>query len=240
MVVLAAGAASSSTGSSVIGAAVGGGGGTGGGNIDDDAAVIVVSLDDYCQESEAIDALSDDVVLARATPASLQSAVAAAMLRGWFDLCRNLIVHGRSRADNKVDFTSVVYQTKSKINSQLKAMTNAIRGKGAVSTVAPAFEWAQSDDVVAINVKLAHKLDTPATLDCKSTDKMITFAGATTTAAAAAAANATGADGVVDAAATTPAYTSYTFRAECLKSGKNFLLQLKLWGAVRAEGATWE
>ena len=177
-------------------------------------AAITLSLDDFCLEAEAIDALSDDV-LAAATPASLQAAVSAAMMRGWFDLCKNMILKGRER---KVDFTSVVYQTKSKINSQLKAMTNAIRGQ-AVSTVSPAFEWAQSDDVVVVNVKLAHKLDTPATLDCKSTDKMITFGE--------------GSDG-------DSATTAYTFRAECQKSAKNFLLHLKLWGAVVPEGSTWE
>lgn len=67
-----------------------------------------MSLDDYCREAEAIEALSEDV-LAAATPESLQGAVSEAMLRGWFDLCRNLILHGRARKPKKVDFTSVVY-----------------------------------------------------------------------------------------------------------------------------------
>ena len=184
--------------------------------VENESPETVVSLDDYCLESEAIDALSDEV-LAVATPASLQGAVAGAMMRGWFDLCKNIILKGRER---KVDFTSVVYQTKSKINSHLKDMANAIRGQ-AVSTVAPAFEWAQNDDTVAINVKLAHKLDTPATLDCQTTDRMITFG------------EASGADPVDNT-------TSYTFRAECAKSAKNFLLRLKLWAGVTSEGSTWE
>jgi hypothetical protein len=187
-------------------AAAGGGGG----------GEVSVSLDDYCREAEAIDALSDEV-LAVATSASLQAAVSEALLRGWFDLCRNLILRGRER---KVDFTTVVYQAKSHINAQLKAMANAIRGQ-AVPTVSPAFEWAQSHDEVAINVKLAHKLDTPATLDCQSTEQMVVFGNGTNTGAAAAS-------------------SSYTFRAECPKSAKNFLLQLKLWALVQPEGSTWE
>ncbi|RYG45279.1 hypothetical protein EON67_10760 [archaeon] len=34
--------------------------------------------------------------------------------------------------------------------------------------IAPAFEWAQSPDSLFLNVKFAHKLDTPATLGCES------------------------------------------------------------------------
>ena len=36
----------------------------------------------------------------------------------------------------------------------------------SVAVIHPAFEWAQSKDMIMLNVKLAHKLDTPATLDC--------------------------------------------------------------------------
>ena len=79
-----------------------------------------------------------------------------------------------------------------------------------------------------MNIKLAHKLDTPATLDCKSTKEMITFTphydNSTTT----------------EGATATISSTSYTFRAECPKSGKNFVLPLKLWGAVDPARSTWD
>ena len=39
---------------------------------------------------------------------------------------------------------------------------------GGMNRIAPAFEWAQSPDSVVLNVKFAHKLDTPATLGCES------------------------------------------------------------------------
>merc|ERR1711865_990932 len=34
--------------------------------------------------------------------------------------------------------------------------------------ISPAFQWSQSKDYILINVKFAHKLDTPATLGVKS------------------------------------------------------------------------
>lgn len=34
--------------------------------------------------------------------------------------------------------------------------------------IAPAFEWAQSPEAVFLNIKFAHKLDTPATLGCEA------------------------------------------------------------------------
>lgn len=40
-------------------------------------------------------------------------------------------------------------------------------------SIPPAFEWAQSPDSVFLNVKFAHKLDTPATLGCKATNVTI-------------------------------------------------------------------
>ena len=44
-------------------------------------------------------------------------------------------------------------------------MTRLLKRK-SVAVIHPAFEWAQSKDMIMLNVKLAHKLDTPATLDC--------------------------------------------------------------------------
>ena len=37
-----------------------------------------------------------------------------------------------------------------------------------LSSIAPAFQWAQSFDSVFLNVKFAHKMDTPATLGVES------------------------------------------------------------------------
>lgn len=41
--------------------------------------------------------------------------------------------------------------------------------------IPPAFEWAQSPDSVFLNVKFAHKLDTPATLGCALADKDVSL-----------------------------------------------------------------
>ena len=84
-------------------------------------------------------------------------------------------------------------------------MTRLLKLK-AVSVIHPAFEWAQSTDMVMLNVKLAHKLDTPATLDCVASDKTVTFTR-----------------------------KRISFKADCAKTNKAFVLQLDLWEAINTE-----
>ena len=93
-----------------------------------------------------------------------------------------------------------IYVQPRTLNSQ--EMTRLLKLK-AVSVISPAFEWAQSPDMVMLNVKLAHKLDTPATLDCVASDKTVSFTS-----------------------------KRLSFKAECAKTNKAFVLELDLWGKI--------
>jgi hypothetical protein len=76
--------------------------------------------------------------------------------------------------------------------------------------IPPAFEWAQSPDSVFLNVKFAHKLDTPATLGCALEDKDVALGGA-----------------------------SLALRAECKAHKKVFALSLGLLRDIVPAECTW-
>jgi hypothetical protein len=94
------------------------------------------------------------------------------MERGWFEVTTKLVKECRAR-DFKV--ASPVYKAKSNLNKQLNVVTNLLSGPSAV--ISPAFQWSQSRDYILLNVKFAHKLDTPATLGVKSKGADITNNG---------------------------------------------------------------
>jgi len=75
--------------------------------------------------------------------------------------------------------------------------------------IPPAFEWAQSPDSLLLNVKFSHKLDTPATLGCVSTDGLV-ISG-----------------------------RSVTFRADCKASRKTFVLVLTALRELDAGNSSW-
>lgn len=55
-----------------------------------------------------------------------------------------------------------------KLNSKLNDLKAAIESAAPAKRITPAFEWCQSVDSVFLNVKFAHKLDAPATLDVEA------------------------------------------------------------------------
>ena len=85
------------------------------------------------------------------------------MERGWWDVTSKLVKECRAR-DFKL--SGQIYKAKSNLNKQLNIITNLLSGPSAL--ISPAFQWSQSKDYILINVKFAHKLDTPATLGVKS------------------------------------------------------------------------
>jgi hypothetical protein len=104
------------------------------------------------------------------------------MEKGWWDVSAQLVGECRARG---FKVASPVYKAKSNLNKQLNVITNLLSGPSAV--ISPAFQWAQSRDYILINVKFAHKLDTPATLGVKSkggadiTEKGLVFEAASKT-----------------------------------------------------------
>ena len=117
------------------------------------------SLNLHCLESEAISFLGgsdfDDSYCG--------DTIRQVMERGWWDVTAKLVKECRAR-DFKV--ASPVYKAKSNLNKQLNIITNLLSGPSAI--ISPAFQWSQSKDYILIEVKFAHKLDTPATLGVKS------------------------------------------------------------------------
>lgn len=85
-----------------------------------------------------------------------------AMMRGWWD-CAKEIINAAVKAGVSVDAD---FQLGSRfLTKQVSALKKELETGHRVQTVSPALEWAQSPDEVFINVKFAHKLDAPATLD---------------------------------------------------------------------------
>lgn len=56
-----------------------------------------------------------------------------------------------------------------KLTSKLNDLKAAIESAAPAKKITPAFEWCQSVDSVFLNVKFAHKLDAPATLNVEAT-----------------------------------------------------------------------
>lgn len=69
---------------------------------------------------------------------------------------------------NGIDVRSVFDMESRTINREIKDIKSAIESSLPMSTIAPAFQWAQSPNEIFINVKFAHKLDAPATLNVEA------------------------------------------------------------------------
>ena len=118
-------------------------------------------LDAHCLESEALDVLS--AAESGWSDSYCGDTVRRVMEKGWWEVSSRLVGECRARG---FKVASPVYKAKSNLNKQLNVITNLLSGPSAV--ISPAFQWAQSRDYILINVKFAHKLDTPATLGVKS------------------------------------------------------------------------
>lgn len=157
-------------------------------------------------ESEA-KALVELLPLEDLTKAECRLLVQQSLQHLWWDVAGSLIEACRNR-----DVSSVVYKMSSNINSKLKDMKNLLRKRSKIS-ISPAFQWAQNSSNILVSVKLAHKMDTPATLGC----------------------NVTAAD-----FSTKVGESSLKFKADCKKSRKSFLLMLNLFDTIKPEMSSWE
>jgi hypothetical protein len=54
------------------------------------------------------------------------------------------------------------------ISKELASLKTTIESSLPISTINPAFQWAQSPSEIFLNVKFAHKLDAPATLNVEA------------------------------------------------------------------------
>eukprot|EP00944_MAST-04C_sp_MAST-4C-sp1_P000422 g422.t1 len=137
-----------------------------------------------------------------------------ALNRGYYDLSKALIKH--TKANNRIEkdinnrkameaIKRQVVSTTGKIRRELQTVANLVRTLAQPSSkISPAFEWAESNEFIYLNVKFAHKLDTPATLGVKK--QKLTFTE-----------------------------TSLYFEAFAERTGKQFILDLTLFGQILPE-----
>ena len=97
------------------------------------------------------------------------------MSRGWWAASAR-VLDAASTAG--VDISTAVHQTASRIQQELQKLRDLASKKGGevAAGIPPAFEWAQSPEALLLNVKFAHKWDTPATLGCVVNDGGVVFA----------------------------------------------------------------
>eukprot|EP01138_Halocafeteria_seosinensis_P006002 gb/GECG01006135.1/.p1 GENE.gb/GECG01006135.1/~~gb/GECG01006135.1/.p1 ORF type:complete len:472 (+),score=90.99 gb/GECG01006135.1/:1-1416(+) len=88
--------------------------------------------------------------------------------RGMYTAAEQLVALYRSQG---IELSSAVFQSISVIRKRLSALADALT-KRSIPRIAPAFQWAQSPEDIFLNVKFAHKFDTPSTLGCE-TEKMV-------------------------------------------------------------------
>ena len=74
----------------------------------------------------------------------------------------------RIAAQDNVDLRSVFDLGTRTIHKEISVLKSVIESGLPMNTINPAFQWAQSVNDVFLNIKFAHKLDAPATLNVEA------------------------------------------------------------------------
>ena len=181
-----------------------------------------------CEEAAAIAAHPSQESLEQYSSATLctdsSGALAGSVERGWFTFAAALVVECRARGVKKTSNT--IFSATSNMQRGLKELKELVRRpilkKGQeVVHIAPAFEWAQSPDHVFISLKMAHKMDTPATLDCVWPNATVEIGHDT------------------DASGESDASRRFAFVVKCPRTHKVFGLNMTLLKPLVSAGSTW-
>jgi len=128
----------------------------------------VLSEHSAATEKDCLDLLASDTF----NPSELNAKfVGFAMKRGFWKCAKELSNMANSM---RIDVRSVFDMESRTIAKEIKEIKSAIESTLPVSTISPAFQWAQSPTEIFINVKFAHKLDAPATLNVEAETVNIT------------------------------------------------------------------
>ena len=114
--------------------------------------------DDECKAAASSDAAGNSAT---------GSDVVAAMRSGFWG-CAEALAYSAAASGNMlaVDINNMVHLESRAINMKISALRSALDSARPPSQIIhPAFQWAQSGDSIFLNVKFAHKIDAPATLD---------------------------------------------------------------------------
>ena len=119
-------------------------------------------------EQDCLDLLTSDSFDASELKAKY---IGYAMKRGFWK-CAKELSHVANSA--RIDVRSVFDMESRVIAKEIKEIKSAIESSLPVSMISPAFQWAQSPTEIFLNVKFAHKLDAPATLNVEADSVNIT------------------------------------------------------------------
>ena len=95
-----------------------------------------------------------------------------AMKRGDFASARDFVAH--TPPEGQLALKQEYDMLQRKITKELTDLKMALDSSAPMKKLTPAFEWCQSVDSVFMNVKFAHKLDAPATLNVEANNVTIT------------------------------------------------------------------
>ena len=84
--------------------------------------------------------------------------------------------------DNETPIDSSIKSKAVALKRKLEKLINALDNSASVQVVAPAYQWAQSPEMVYLDVKFSHRLDAPGCLEVKTpavsiSEHKITFTG---------------------------------------------------------------
>eukprot|EP00743_Colponemidia_sp_Colp-15_P002779 GILK01003007.1.p1 GENE.GILK01003007.1~~GILK01003007.1.p1 ORF type:complete len:475 (-),score=115.67 GILK01003007.1:123-1466(-) len=133
-----------------------------------DGSTTISDMFESCQTQD--DALVFVKSILDAETDFLPEHIELSMKRGWWDAAKEMVQSMKTKGR---DVSIVVRQTASAIRRQADELVQSLTRKDLLQTVAPAFQWAQSGDYLHINVKFAHRLDSPGALHV--TDENITL-----------------------------------------------------------------
>ncbi|OII75299.1 uncharacterized protein cubi_01820 [Cryptosporidium ubiquitum] len=82
--------------------------------------------------------------------------------RGWWTLSKKLIIKTHEQG---IDLSPVVRSAELSIRRELNELTRLLNKKHSeVATLSPAFQWAQSSDLVYLNIKFTYRWNAPGAL----------------------------------------------------------------------------
>ncbi|KAK8823418.1 hypothetical protein WA577_002338 [Blastocystis sp. JDR] len=119
-------------------------------------------------EEQAIDWIKD---LIEKNEKMDKNLISIAVQRSWWTAAEHIVTVAE---EQKIDISSPFARSSAIIKSNLQKIQNMInRNRNDWSIIHPAFQWAQGMSDINVNIKYAHKWDTPATLGCSVSN--ITF-----------------------------------------------------------------
>eukprot|EP01036_Dinobryon_divergens_P041168 gene41168-54539_t len=124
-------------------------------------------LDNSSTETDCVDLIKSEAGQA----ISYKSSYIPIAMRKGFWLCAKEIIALAQQAGNDV---RNIFDLESRlIMKEIAGLKAAVESSQPISSITPAFQWAQSPNEIFINVKFAHKLDAPATLNVEANNVSI-------------------------------------------------------------------